>query len=245
MYILPLVSTFATPYEAWSSRIATHEEIISEHKRLGYFTTSINDQLIAKVNTPFEAAKYIAFVGADNGLGTHINSALDSCPNYASWKKAMPPATPYALKKYQKEYPFYDSNAVSREINTVNAKLSVGQTLFHAGLWPRDTNVLITDRPLSTSFCPQVALRNAEHGAKAYDANRIDLFVLNVTEPCTNVYAFKRKGTNMGHENEVLFAAGASLSLKSKTCINDQYLACKYDMPNKKISVYVLEIDIC
>lgn len=92
---------------------------------------------------------------------------------------------------------------------------------------------LTTERPLSSSFCPQVALRNADHKGKGYDAGRIDLLVLRATNPRTNVFAYKRKGTNLGHGNEVLFAARANLTLTSSELVSVDYTAGKYGLPNK------------
>ena len=159
----------------------------------------------------------------------------------------MPSATPPGLKKYKSSYPSYDPVQVQREINAHGALLPVDQVLFHAGVWPGGTS-LVTDRPLSTSFCPQVALRNADHKGKAYDAGRIDLFVVRIAASSTKAFVYKRKGLDLGHENEVVFAAGATLNLISATRIRENYSAGKVGLyahlDTKKIPVYVLEIDI-
>ncbi|MDD5036602.1 MAG: hypothetical protein PHE55_17810 [Methylococcaceae bacterium] len=157
----------------------------------------------------------------------------------------MPSKTPGALSKYKKEFPNYNPSEVDPEINNIGESLCEGQILFHGGIWPgNNSNHFKTQLPLSTSFCPQVALRNAEHRGKAYDANRIDLLVLRATSPITNVFSFRRAGTNLGHENEVLFASGASLTLRSRTLVRSDYSAAKYSAPNKEIEIYVLEVDI-
>lgn len=236
---LPWVDTFSPPYEAWETRNPTVEEMVAA----GTPHLRINVRLIASVSNADDAAKYIAAVGADNGLGNFIDAALDRSPAYASWRKVMPSSTPPELARYQKSYPHCDFDMVSQEIDAVGHALSEEQCLFHAGLWPGGQH-LITDRPLSTSFCPQVALRNADHLGKGYDAGRIDLFVLRAVDPKTKVFAYKRKGTNLGHENEVVFAAGAALTLRSTDVINTDYPAGKYGFPDKRITVRVLAIDI-
>ena len=241
--ILPLVDPFIQPYEAWTTRTPSIEEMMEAQKRTGKVSLHMNDQLIARVTTGLEAANYIGSVGADNGLGNHINDALDNDSSYVVWRREMPSATPPGLKNYKSRYPAYDAVQVNSEINVHGAFLSPGQVLFHAGVWPGGLS-LVTDRPLSSSFCPQVALRNAEHRGKAYDANRIDLFVLRVAASATKAFAYKRKGLALGHENEVLFSAGASLSLISQTLIRHGHPVGKAHCAEKRVPLYVLEIEL-
>ncbi|WP_303749740.1 hypothetical protein [Stenotrophomonas pigmentata] len=236
---LPLVDTFFPAYEKWETRHPTLEEMLASDNP----HRSIRVRLEATVANAHEAATYIGRVGADNGLGNVINGALDNSVAFKHWRQAMPSKTPDELSRYQKSYPYCDFAQVSAEIEAIGQVLSEGQCLFHAGLWPGDDR-LTTDRPLSTSFCPQVALRNADHLGKGYDAGRIDLFVLRATSPRTNVFAYKRKGTNLGHENEVVFASGANLKLVSTGLVSTNYPAGKYGFPNKRISVRVLAVDI-
>lgn len=236
---LPLVDTFSPPYEAWETRDATLEEI----QAAGNFHLRVKVGLIASIANAYDAATYMAKVGADNGLENYIDGVLDNNAAYKSWGQAMPSKTPSELSKYQKSYPHCDFEQVSAEIEAVGHVLSEGQCLFHAGLWPGGNRV-VADRPLSTSFCPQVALRNADHRGKGYDAGRIDLLVLRATTPSTKVFAYKRKGTNLGHEKEAVFAAGAEMSLRSTALINTDYPAGKYGFPDKRISVCVLAVDI-
>lgn len=54
---------------------------------------------------------------------------------------------------------------------------------------------------------------------------------------------FKRKARILGM-SEVLLAAGAELVLRSETLIHEDYLAGKWGYPEKRIPVYVLEIDV-
>lgn len=241
---LPLVNIFNTPYESWTTRVATPEEMMAAFKITGFMNPNINDKLILRVTSPLEAAMHIAGVGADNSLGNYINSALDASDDYISWRHLMPSSTPKELSNYQKFYPKCDFNKVNQEINQYGHILSDGQHLFHGGLWPSGVNKLVTARPLSTTFCPQVALRNAEHNDKAYDSGRIDLFVLSACSPKTKVFNYRRKGTNLGHENEVLFAAGAELILLNQILVSRSYSVSKWGLPIKNIPIYVLEVAI-
>ncbi|CAI8866077.1 hypothetical protein [Pseudomonas chlororaphis] len=236
---LPLVDTFFPPYEKWETRHPNTEEMLAS----GNFHQRIKVRLEETIANAGDAAEYIGRVGADNGLGNFINDALDNSSAFEHWRKAMPTKTPSALSQYQKSYPNCDFAQISTEIEAIGEILSEGQCLFHAGLWPGGEQ-LTTDRPLSTSFCPQVALRNADHLGKGYDAGVIDLFVLKATGPKTRVFAYKRKGTNLGHENEVLFASGAELTLMSSVVVNTDYPAEKWGLPNKRISIRVLVVNI-
>jgi len=236
---LPLVDVFCPPYEKWEVRSPT----IEEARASGNFHQQIKVRLKATIANAIDAAIYMGGVGADNGLSGFIDDALDNSVAYDIWRKAMPSKTPDALSRYQKFYPRCDFAKVSAEINALGHVLSEGQYLFHGGLWTGGGR-LITDRPLSTSFCPQVALRNAEHSGKAYDAGRIDLLVLRAVCPMTRVFAYKRKGTNLGHENEVLFAEGARLTVVKNVVVNDGYLAWKWGEPDKRISVRLLTVEV-
>lgn len=66
---LPLVNPFTEPYESWTTRPATKEEVMAETKKLGNPVFHVRDTLSARVENFLEAAKYISVVGADNGLG--------------------------------------------------------------------------------------------------------------------------------------------------------------------------------
>jgi hypothetical protein len=155
----------------------------------------------------------------------------------------MPSATPPAIATYQKKLAEANLPFVSIEIDQFGDLLSPGQCLFHGGLWPGGTTFK-TIRPLSTTFCPQVALSNALWNGKAYNSGRIDLFVLRATNPTTKVFVFKQKGTNLGHEKEVLFAGGAQLTLVLDTPIQANFPVSKPNAPKKMVPVHVLEIEI-
>lgn len=242
---LPVVNAFHLAYECWSTREPTEQEDLENDKRKGSFQPFVNDEIQAIVNDHFSAAKYMALSQVDNCLENHINKHLDRDLNYKSWRLHMPSITPYSITRFKQNYPNYNQEAVDAEINKIGETLSEGQFLFHGGLWFSNTkDEVVLTRPFSTSFCPQVALRNAEWGGKAYDAGQIDLFVLRVKSPKTNVFAYKRKGTKMGNEKEVLFASGAKIKLQNRTLIRSNYPVRKYRFPDKKVPIYVVEVDI-
>lgn len=242
---LPIVDVFENPYESWTCRKASQEEMMAVYRATGKFETHIKDKLIAKIKNHLDAAKHMAKRGSDNGLENFIDRYLDNSVNYKELRRAMPSKTPKVLFDYQQKYPNYSVTEVDKEINSIGHTLSEGQYLFHGGAWLNGaSNQFKLTAPLSTSFCPQVALRNAEWRGKAYDNNKIELFVLHTVNPITNVFAFPRKNASMGNEKEILFASGATLIRRATHLIRDDYQAGKYEHKDKKIPIYVVEVDI-
>lgn len=238
---LPVVDPFQIPYHGWTWRTPSIDEMKALYRQTSSIQPHVRDKLVASVASGFEAAIYIGKVGADSGIDAHINDALDNDPNFAIWRRAMPSSTPKPLKDYKSKYPQYDGASVDFEIHTHGAHLSPGQVLFHAGAWPGGVS-FVSDRPLSTSFCPQVALRNAEHKGKAYDAGRLDIFVVRVATSAALAFVYKRKGASLGHENEVLFASGVTLTLISEHLVRPDYPVGKAFSPAKHVPLYVLDV---
>ncbi len=177
-------------------------------------------------------------------MNNHIRNALKKSSAYEYWLQAMPDKTPDEILKYKNKYENSDLSAVSREIEEVGGCLSSGQYLFHGGLWsPHNCDSFVTTRPLSASFSPQVAFSNALHKAKAYDAGRLDLFVLRSIDRRTKAFAFKKGGMKLSHEMEVLLASRARLTRRTETLIRSDYVVTKRQSPEKEIPIYVLEID--
>lgn len=104
---------------------------------------------------------------------------------------------------------------------------------------------------ISTTFCPQIALRNAEFNGKAYDENEINIFILKITNAQTKVFSFnfKQKGTNFSHEKEILFASKANIKIIQKTKIIENKKVSKYDKETcknleKTVPAYITEVEI-
>lgn len=123
----------------------------------------------------------------------------------------MPPDVSEALSSYQGEFSNDGLALAAEAIKAQGVQIAEGQFLFHGGHWAGDSPTITTSRPFSTSFCPQVALRNAEWQGKAYDAGRVDLMVVFVTQPETKAYGYSLEGSH-GNEKDVVFASGAKLT---------------------------------
>lgn len=241
----PTINVFAKPYEVWETRNPNKQEALDYYCRYNKFITNINVRLIEEITNHFEAAKYMAINCADNALENFIDDFLDNSPEYKSFRKMMPSLTPPALYYYQQKYTQISKIKANIEINNINCTLGDNQHLFHGGLWPDfSSDNFTTSAPLSTTFCPQVALRNAEWLGKAYDAGQIDLFVIRSINSKTNAFCYRRRGTRMGNEKEVILASGARLILKRRTLIRDDYPIAAYNKPDKTIPIYVIEVDL-
>ncbi|WP_419735806.1 hypothetical protein [Pseudomonas sp. COR18] len=244
-----LIDVFAKPYEVWTRRRNSHQEaldLVVNHGVHPSQALDVNDKLIAVVATASEAAARMLTVRADNGLENHVEAALDSSAEYQALRRSMPLAEPPELSAYQGSFTERDWEPADAAIKVNGVKMADGQFLFHGGLWPSDSNSFITTRPLSTSFCPQVALRNAEWRGKAYESGRVDLMVVRVTNSETKAYAYSREGEH-GNEKEVVFASGANLRRVRESRLADMPVSkvtSTLETLEKVVPAYLLEVEL-
>lgn len=244
-----VVNLFATPYEDWSNRKTTGQEALNLVKNEGCSVIEalqVKDRLIEVVSTHNDAAARMLRLRADNGLEGHIDRALDVSAEYRDLLNLMPRDVPDALSSYQGEFSENDWEKADKAIRAHGVELSAGQFLFHGGHWASDIATFTTSRPFSTSFCPQVALRNAEWRGKAYDVGRVDLMVVCVVNPQTEAYAYCREG-NHGQEKEVVFASGAQLTRLRETYITDipvSKMTSNLRQLQMMVPAYVINVEI-
>ncbi len=244
-----VVNVFDAPFEVWSTRETTPEEAMELVKRGGLSLVEAlhtRDELLEVVSDHREAAAYMLREHANNALENHVERALEESVEYKNLLAQMPARVPRALDSYQGEFSGHDAKAANDAINTHGVELAQGQVLFHGGKWPTSEESFATERPFSTSFCPQVALRNAEWRGKAYDAGRVDLMVVSVKNPSTKAFAYRREGTH-GNEKEVVFASGATLTRIRETHIADFKVAKSDGLSRtleKTVPGYLVEIEI-
>lgn len=244
-----VVDVFAKPFRKWSRRATTEEERVALlNQGLSFIEVlEVNDQLLAHVSTHIQAAEYMLLTGADNALEWHIDRALDASAEYRDLRALMPRQVPAALESYQGEFSEEDWALADEAINCNGTLLADGQILFHGGLWPVASRTFTTARPFSTSFCPQVALRNAEWDGKAYDAGRVDLMVVTAMQSGTMGYAYGREGTH-GNEKEVVFASAAQLTRVRETYVCDISVykgTSSLRQFSKFVPAFVVEVEIC
>jgi hypothetical protein len=236
---LGLIDPFSQPVQLWNKRDKTEQEMLASGDPRLKISVSLN----ATLRSPMCAVKYIAQHDEDQDINNHINDFLKTSEIRKNWQKSMPSKTPKQIGRYQKNPNSCDLDGVTQEINQIGKRLTPGQFLFHGGAWPCSASI-ITSGPFSTSLCPKVAFLNALYNGKAYQNGRIDLLALEVIDPTANVFVFKRRGTTSGHENEILFAAGATIQVKSCELIRSDYEASAFNQPEKQIPIYVFHASI-
>ncbi|ATF52644.1 hypothetical protein [Morganella morganii] len=238
---LEIVNPFNPPYEVWQTREPTSDEISSHAKIHGnIFAPDVKVKLITTIKNHHEAAIY-QLTKAVTNIEDHIDNYLDNDVNFSNLLSKMPSTTPSALSDYQEAYdPGLAYEEVSSIIKDVGVLLPDGQYVFHGGVLPRVNGQLKTTRPLSTSLCPQVALREAEFCGKPINSKKLELVVLKVTKPKTKAYVYKTKGTEKGHEKEILFASGADITMKGCIAIDRQYTFTKPDYTNITVPAFVI-----
>lgn len=240
-----IVNVFANKYERWQTRSASLEELTDRVKNQGMSMADachIKTQLINLISTHSEAASYLLLEHADNGLAQHIEKALESSTEYRQLLKQMPKSTPKALTTYQSRFSDADIAQADNAIKAYGILISEGQILFHGGHWTSHEPSIVTLHPFSTSFCPQVALRNAEWKGKAYNSGRIDLMVVRVTNPKTKAYVYNLRGKH-AHEKEVVFASGALLTRVRETFITNYTAYSNYQL-TANVPAYVIEVEV-
>lgn len=232
---LNIIDPFSPPFEIWKYRDPTFEERMAHCNEHGNIHAPMQKvKLLKTISNHHEAAIYQVKQGATE-IEHHIDSYLSNSADFKDWRSQMPSAIPKEISNYQLRYSTnkaYDD--VSRIINNIGICLPDGQHVFHGGMLPHMHGYLTTTRPLSTSFCPQVALREAEHNFKAFHAGKIELVVLRVKKPSTKAYVFRINGTDKGHEKEILFSSGAKITLRGCYALGEYYKVLSPDLNHHK-----------
>lgn len=244
---LPLVDVFKTPYESWEYRELSLEEALVETNKNGVPTFSVKSKLIARINNHDEAARYMLQRQADNGLSAHVDNELAGSREFSEMTRAMP-TVPESLLAYKHDYRSCNLQRASADIAEFGHPLHEGQVLFHGGYFPYEpSKKLITDRPLSTSFCPQVALLNSLWQGKAFEVGEVHLLVLRIISPSARAFVFPWGG-DLEHENEVLLASNVELRFVTKSIVRSDFELCKYEshqnQSKKMVDAYVIEVDV-
>ncbi|NLR74340.1 hypothetical protein [Leeia aquatica] len=238
----PIINVFDEPYEVREMRELSNDEFFEKALRTGKISFTQRQHIIETINNHYEAAHYMLRVAQDNSLESHIDRALEN--SFSKIMNHMQKTLPNSISTYQSSYPDYDIAAVSNDIKRFGGLLHQGQVLFHGGYCRHEVGeTLSIDRPLSTSFCPQIALRNAEWREKAYDADEVNIFVLTVSSTTVKAYVLPLTG-KFGHEKEVLISPGITLTVKKKTLVRNDYAVRKSNYPEKSVSAYIIEIDL-
>ncbi|MDR2870400.1 MAG: hypothetical protein LBV04_08125 [Deferribacteraceae bacterium] len=226
--MMPIVNIFATPFE--------------------------------DIKTHLEVAVYIAKTDHNEHikLKNHINHVLDKSIEYKCWQNAMPTCIPTILSKYQRDYGKYIKSHTNfldadKEINKNGIILPQGQILFRGSAWCCESAKIITQKPISTTLCPHIAIMEAKgcmgYHDSYYDKGYIDICVIRIVDHQTKAFIFKPRRTKLGHEKEVLLGSGVTLEIRSRNLVSENFTLSKSDPINigttlsKQGCIYVTEVD--
>lgn len=123
------VDVFRVPYEEWSYRDKTIEEMQGSRQ----FSGIIKDYLIDTVTNHEEAAYYALKNSHNNQFQRHIDAMLSESSEYASLRHLMPKNDPSALVSYQNRCNEEDKVLADRAIKRHGTPLASGQILYHGG----------------------------------------------------------------------------------------------------------------
>ncbi|PKG37078.1 hypothetical protein [Psychromonas sp. Urea-02u-13] len=241
-----LMDSFSPPYQEWNERNPTQEEMLEEITLGNPPPRSVKLSLKSELSNYRAAAVYMINEVSNNRLEFHIDRYLRNSQHFQINLSAMPTEDPEFISAYKHLYPSCDFDLVSNDIATYGRLLPNGQYLYHGGYIPNNVgDTFKTCRPLSTSLCPQVAIRNADWRGKAFDRGEIHLAVIKITNPKTKAYIFSLDG-ELGNEKELLIASGLKLRVVNKTLIRHDFPTSKANgvEPLKKIvPAYLIELD--
>lgn len=245
--MLKCIEPFSKQYDVLLERDLTEEEMIKEGNWNPWAKKIV--RVDKTIKSPLDAALFLGATKHEKRLDRFVQHFLDDCPEYKNWLEFMPDPVPAELIEYQDNYASTDLTSVDRLVKKYGVLPPDGQFLFHGGLWPREVNtknpaVYFTDRVLSTSLCPKVALDNGDWRGKSWDAGRLDLIVIHVKSPVTPAFIFNKELDGHGHELEVLFASGAELKFIDEKLVCTKWEANKYDFNTKLIQTYVINVEV-
>ncbi|MEM8324887.1 hypothetical protein Q4S25_16575, partial [Morganella morganii] len=229
----------------WETRKPTQKESIAHYEKHGnFFAPNVRVNLLKTIPNPYVAAIHQILHGATY-IENHIDNFLDNSADFKKWLSCMPEVVPQNIRDYQQ---IYNENCiyedVSQTIRDVGAVLPDGQYIFHGGALNFDKNRLITTRPLSTTLCPQVAIREAEHKFKAYHSGKIEITVIKLKSTTTKAFVFDPNLADGGNEKEVLFSSGATLTLTHRFPVTKYYSTIDPDQRKINLPSFIVMAEL-
>lgn len=144
-----------------------------------------------------------------NDVECLVDKKLQESQAFQQWRRSMPSVTPKSIAVYQKTYKVADLKLVDIDVRKYGLKLPIGQVLFHGG----NLRSGILTRPLSLTFCPQVARQEALWGGKASAHGFLGIYKITIVGNMAVGFALRQRGTSLGNEKEILVASGIDLQI--------------------------------
>ncbi|WP_170907948.1 MULTISPECIES: hypothetical protein [Vibrio] len=199
-------------------------ELHEKAKKYGLPTQPLKP--VTKINSALDFLMHTIANYSCSGVVHDFHSKILDSRAFAEIKRLTPYLKDISSTNLYRNIPQKaELHSVDAEIRDFGSLLPSGQTLFHGGSLPLN-RPLVTNRPLSTTYCPQVALWHADND-RLPDRNPTPVvWVLTVGQACSKkAIVFKKGGSNMANEFEVLIESGVIVSptrCQTKSCVFGQ-----------------------
>ncbi|NBF13250.1 hypothetical protein [Pseudomonas sp. Fl4BN1] len=164
-----------------------------------------------------------------------VNEFRRQLKEHASLRQAKS-AMPYLkdsvpLKRYQRGSSTVCLATLNDEVRRLGKPLAAGQVLFHGGsCHPREVASFTTSKPLSTSFCPQIAAWHAYHDLNPAPNPIPAIWILNAPYGNRKAVIYRKGAPGMENEQEVLIESGSTITPR-----------CMFNVHTASANVLVIE----
>lgn len=150
-------------------------------------------------------------------IRNEMERRLSSSETFKLWRGEMPSRVPNNLNAYRNSYTRADLTKVDDEIRLYGSKLTPGQVLYHGGY----LETMRVARPLSTTFCPEVARQEALWKGKADKVGAVNIYIIRICSNEVTAYVYNINASSHGDELEVLISSGGHLTVGEVVCTKE------------------------
>jgi hypothetical protein len=202
-----------------------HESIIQQQKlakEMGFPVEQLPP--LITINNPQEHITQALHNFSKNTLPRLVEEKLKHSKEYKTACQLMPNLSDVKnITKYRKIHTNFDQQELEVELYQHGVYLPEKMVLFHGGVFPRHhangeiNTEFLTDRPLSTTLCAQVAAVHSEYH------NPKEIWIIHISrDSVTKAFIFKNDSRQIhAHETEILLSAGARVTYLSSFNINN------------------------
>ncbi|WP_355582728.1 hypothetical protein [Xanthomonas cannabis] len=238
-----LVDLFERPFQPTQTRDATDSERAANLAAGQHISSALTMEVPygQEIQNSVDAARWAATHHASNALCDHLADKLPTSLGYKRLRSSMPKTTPVPIRNYRQRGASSRTDGFLDAVANNATALALGQVLFHGGAWEPGATPTQLQFPLSTSFCPEMALRNAAWGGKAWASGYVNLLHIRVSSHDVRGFVCSLRSTK-GHENEVILAQGTLLTAMAAEEISPIYVG-SMDGSSKMVPVRLVFVE--
>jgi len=202
-----LVDLFERPFQQTKLRDATYGERAANLAAGQHISIALSMEVPygQEIRNSVDAAMWAATHHGSDALCNRLADRLSTSLGYKRLRSSMPKTTPAPIRDYRHRGASSRTAGFLDAVEKNASPLAPGQVLFHGGAWEPLATPTQLQFPLSTSFCPEMALRNAAWAGKAWASGYVNLLHIRVTSHNVRGFVCSLRSTK-GHENEVILA---------------------------------------